>query len=110
MISGHFKGLISIFKECGDVFTCKSCMMVERTDESASCSHIDAVIFRQGKNIKGQTVFITHGDCFEDAKFIAAAIKTKYGVGEVVINCLDPVIASHAGPGTLAIFFVGNER
>ena len=76
----------------------------------AAIEHLITSLETKGKNIKGQTVFITHGDCFEDAKFIAAAIKTKYGVGEVVINCLDPVIASHAGPGTLAIFFVGNER
>ncbi len=64
----------------------------------------------KGDDIKNQTVFIVHGDCKEDAKFVAAAIKTRYGVKDVVINCLDPVIASHSGPGTLAIFFMGKER
>lgn len=76
----------------------------------AAIEHLITSLERQGKNIKGQTVFITHGDCKEDAKFIAAAVKTRYGVKDVVINCLDPVIASHSGPNTLAIFFMGKER
>ncbi len=76
----------------------------------AAIEHLVNSLEEQGKNIKDQTIFITHGDSYEDAKFIAAAVKTKYGVEEVVINCLDPVIASHAGPGTLAIFFMGENR
>lgn len=76
----------------------------------AAIEHLINSLEAQGENIKGQTVFITHGDCYEDAKFIAAAVKTKYGVKEVVINYLDPVIASHSGPGTLAIFFMGKVR
>ena len=69
------------------------------------------LLAKVGLNVKeGQTVFITHGDSYEDAKFIAAAVKTRYPVKDVIINCLDPVIASHAGPGTLAIFFMGKVR
>ena len=63
-----------------------------------------------GNNIENQDVFITHGDCEEDANFIAQEIKKRYNVKNVICNCLDPVIGSHAGPGTLAIFFLGNER
>ncbi len=76
----------------------------------AAIEHLINSLEVQGENIEGQTVFITHGDSYEDAKFIAAAVKTRYGVKEVVINCLDPVIASHSGPGTLAIFFMGKVR
>ena len=76
----------------------------------AAIEHLINSLEAQGENIKGQTIFITHGDSYEDAKFIAAALKTKYGVSNVVINCLDPVIASHSGPGTLAIFFMGKQR
>ncbi len=76
----------------------------------AAVEHLINSLEEKGDNIKDQTVFIVHGDCKEDAKFIAAAVKTKYGVKDVVINCLDPVIASHSGPGTLAIFFMGKER
>ena len=38
------------------------------------------------------------------------AVKNKYNVKNIVYNCLDPVIVSHSGPGTLAVFFMGKER
>lgn len=76
----------------------------------ASIEHLINSLEEKGENIKDQTIFIVHGDCKEDAKFIAAAVKTRYGVKDVVINCLDPVIASHSGPNTLAIFFMGKKR
>lgn len=62
-------------------------------------------------DIKNQdAVYIVHGDCEADAKILADIVKKKYGVKNFVINCLDPVIVSHSGPGTLAIFYLGKER
>ena len=61
-------------------------------------------------DIKNQTVFIVHGDCEEDAIALKEKIMKRYGVKEVVYNYIDPVIAAHAGPGTLAVFFIGKER
>lgn len=62
-------------------------------------------------DIKNQdAVYIVHGDCEEDAKQLAEIVKKKYGVKNFVLNLLDPVIASHSGPGTLAIFYLGKER
>ncbi|MBR4072332.1 MAG: DegV family protein [Clostridia bacterium] len=61
-------------------------------------------------NIENQPVFIVHGDCENDANYLAEEIKSRFGVKEVVINYIDPVIAAHAGPETLAIFFIGKER
>lgn len=55
-------------------------------------------------------VFICHGDCENDAALLAEMVKTKYGVEVEIIAYTGPVIGSHSGPGTLAIFFVGNER
>jgi DegV family protein with EDD domain len=52
-----------------------------------------------------QTVAISHGDCLEDAEFIASQLTERFGVKDVLINNLDPVIGAHAGPGTLALFF-----
>ena len=57
-----------------------------------------------------QTMAICHGDCIEDAQYLASMIKEKYNVPEVIIHVIGPVIASHAGPGTLAVFFLGKER
>lgn len=55
-------------------------------------------------------VFISHGDCIEDAEYVAAKLKENSGVSQVLIHMLDPVIGAHAGPGTVAIFFLGEHR
>lgn len=58
-----------------------------------------------------QTVFISHGDCEEDAKYLAERIRTAMGVKkEILISHVGPVIGAHSGPGTMAIFFLGKER
>jgi len=57
-----------------------------------------------------QTVFISHGDCFEEAEFVAGLVKERVGAKEIIINFVGPVIGAHSGPGTLALFFMGRER
>ena len=60
--------------------------------------------------INEQTVFITHGDCLEDAEFLRDKIAEKFGVTDIHINYVDPVIGAHSGPGTLALFFMASHR
>ena len=55
-------------------------------------------------------VFISHGDCEEDAKNLAEMIRAKYPVEKLVINYVGPVIGNHSGPGTLALFFQGKHK
>ena len=55
-------------------------------------------------------VFITHGDCIEDAEFVADIVRSRFGVRDVVINYVDPVIGAHSGPGTMALFFLADKR
>ena len=62
------------------------------------------------KPIEDQMVFITHGDCLEDAEYVAAQVKERFGVLDVVINYVDPVIGAHSGPGTMALFFLADKR
>ena len=57
-----------------------------------------------------QTCFICHGDCEEDAVYLADRMKKELGVPEVIIGYTGPVIGAHSGPGTLAIFYLGTER
>ena len=57
-----------------------------------------------------QVVFISHGDCLEDAQTVEKMVKERFGVKEVYINYVGPVIGAHSGPGTLALFYVGSER
>ena len=56
------------------------------------------------------TVFISHGDCLEDAQYVANLCKERCGVKEVIISYVGAVIGSHAGPGTVAFFYLGNKR
>ncbi len=58
----------------------------------------------------GQTIFISHGDCLDDAEYLADLCRQRFGLKDVVINYVGPVIGAHSGPGTLALFFMGTER
>lgn len=60
--------------------------------------------------IEDQAVFITHGDCLEDAEFVADLVRERFGVQDIVINYVDPVIGAHSGPGTMALFFLADKR
>lgn len=74
---------------------------------------IDALVKKYGELAQGcqnEAVFISHGDCIEDARLLEQLLKEKYAVKEVYINYIGTVIGSHAGPGTLALFFMGRER
>jgi fatty acid-binding protein DegV len=55
-------------------------------------------------------VFISHGDCVEDAEYLADRIRSELGVKDVKISYVGPVIGAHSGPGTLALFFLASER
>ena len=57
-----------------------------------------------------QDIFISHGDCIEDAEKLASIIKERFGNDRITISYVGPVIGAHSGPGTLALFFLGEHR
>ena len=57
-----------------------------------------------------QTVFISHGDCLEDAEEVARMVRERLGVRDVKVNFVGPVIGAHTGPGVVALFYVGSKR
>lgn len=61
-------------------------------------------------NPEEQVVFISHGDCIEDAEHLKKLILEDNKVKDIIITYVGPVIGSHAGPGTVALFFRGNKR
>ena len=67
-------------------------------------------VLELGEGFDNSTMFISHGDCLEDAEYLAKRLKEKCGAKEVVISYVGAVIGSHAGPGTLALFFLGSHR
>ena len=63
-----------------------------------------------GEGYDNSTVFICHGDCLEEAEKLKALALQRPGVKDVFVGNLGAVIGSHAGPGTLALFFMGKHR
>ena len=65
----------------------------------------------EGENYDGRC-FICHSGCLEDAKEVARVIKRHFSniKGEVIINNIGTAIGAHSGPGTIGLFFWGNER
>lgn len=59
---------------------------------------------------KDSPVFISHADCYGDAATLADLIWQKCGLSTHIITNVGPVIGAHAGPGTLALFFLGSGR
>ena len=57
-----------------------------------------------------EPIFITHGDCIEDAEYLAGLVRDELGVSDIRINYVDPVIGAHSGPGTMALFFLADKR
>lgn len=62
------------------------------------------------ENPDGQEIFISHGDCLEEAELLAKLIGERITVKGFVFNYIDPVIGTHSGPGTLAVFYYGKDR
>ena len=64
-----------------------------------------------GKEYNGKC-FMTHSDCYEDARAVADLVEEYFPSlkGKIVINYIGSTIGAHTGPGTVALFFFGNER
>lgn len=61
-------------------------------------------------NPEGQTIFISHGDCAEEAEALAEMIRKETGVTDIRLSFIGPIVGAHSGPGTLAVFFLGQGR
>lgn len=55
-------------------------------------------------------IFISHGDALEDAEYVRDQIKERFGMERFLISNIGPTIGAHSGPGTIALFFMGEER
>lgn len=54
-------------------------------------------------------IMLSHGDALTDAMQVDAMIREQWGVGVRIVNLINPVIGCHSGPGTIALFFVGDK-
>ena len=59
---------------------------------------------------KNDIVFISHGDAPEDAEYVANLVKERFGIEKFLIHPVSPTIGAHSGPGTIALFYMGEKR
>ena len=52
-------------------------------------------------------VFISHGDCLEDATAVKEMVEAEYPNVKVIISDVGPVIGAHTGPGVIALCHMG---
>ena len=55
-------------------------------------------------------IYISHADCIEDAKFVQELLQKSFPDNPVFLHYIGPVIGSHAGCGTVALFFKARKR
>ncbi len=55
-------------------------------------------------------IFISHGDCIEDVEFVKNLILSRRPNAKITVNYIGPVIGTHSGQGTLALFNKGKSR
>ena len=77
---------------------------------NALVDNMVAAIDGYNYDVENEWVFISHGDCLEDAEYVKAQIEERIGVKNFLISYISPTIGSHSGPGTVALFHYGKSR
>lgn len=65
---------------------------------------------KRAQGYENDIVMITHGDCIEDAQYVAKLVTEKMGIENILINNIGSVIGGHTGPGVVAVFCMGEKR
>lgn len=61
-------------------------------------------------NPSEQVIAISHGDCLQEAEHLKDILLKDFSFKKIIVNCIGPVVGSHSGPGTIALFFLGENR
>ena len=64
---------------------------------------------QNGENYDGR-MWVAHSDCIDDANKVVEQLKVIYPKADVKLYEIGPVIGSHCGVGTVAVYFLGDER
>ena len=91
--------------EKGAIVECGKCRGRRRVIDAIVQKYVEKIRFP-----KKQRVFISHGDCLDDAEELARRVREVAEPRELIICPHEPMTGSHVGPGMLALFFFGNER
>ena len=74
---------------------------------------IDAIVEQyrnKAVDAQNQRIGITHGDCLEEAEYLAKRVREICEPKELIIVPHEPFTGAHVGPGMLALYFFGEKR
>lgn len=75
-----------------------------------SLNKIVDMAVKRAQGYENDIVMITHGDCIEDAQYVAKLVTEKMGIEDILISNIGSVIGGHTGPGVVAVFCMGEKR
>ncbi len=84
--------------------------MEKKIGRKKALARIAEIVKETGTKPAENTIWISHGDCLEEVEEIKEMITAETGATKFVVTILGPVIGSHSGPGTLAVFFFASAR
>ena len=113
-VSGFFGGMLGI---CPLLNMNNIGKLIAREKIRSKRKVIEAIVDKMEKHAKdglnyAEKCYICHSDCLEDAQVVKSLVEARFPKlkGEVEINWIGTTIGSHSGPGTVALFFWGDER
>ena len=89
----------------GHIISCAKVRGRQRSIDGLVSKYIEKAV-----EPENQTVYISHGDCPQDAEALAQKVCAAAKPKELIICDHEPFSGAHVGPGMLALFFHGTER
>ena len=84
--------------------------LTEPADEEPGAAEEDQKLEKTVDTAVTDTVFIGHCASAADAEYVASLVREAYPSITVHVDDIGTSVGAHSGPGTIALFFVGNER
>ncbi|EJR34642.1 MULTISPECIES: DegV family protein [Bacillus] len=104
-VAGFIGGLLNI-KPILNVDEGKLVPLEKVRGKKKVLSRIVDIMEERGKDLKGQTIGMTHGDDLETAEALKALITERFGCEVFIVNTIGAAIGAHTGPGALTLFFL----
>ncbi|MGG0456428.1 DegV family protein [Bacillus mycoides] len=104
-VAGFIGGLLNI-KPILNVEEGKLVPLEKVRGKKKVLSRIVDIMEERGKDLKGQTIGMTHGDDLETAEALKALITERFGCEVFIVNTIGAAIGAHTGPGALTLFFL----
>ena len=76
----------------------------------AAPAFADSSVAEAAADRGGQTIGIAHADCEDDVNYLISLLRQHRSELDIMTVMYEPVTGSHVGPGTLALFFFGDQK